>query len=191
LANRVLSFAYKHWDGRVPDPGDLRTEDQALLEQVERGFKTIGESLEAVKLRAALQEAMRLAREVNAYLDHAPWFKVIKQNKATAATTVYTALRAIDSLKILLSPFLPFSSERLHVMLGYDRPLFGEQNIETFKESERSHDVLTYDSSQASGRWAPSELPPGQALRVPKPLYKKLDDSLVEEERDRLGKSST
>jgi methionyl-tRNA synthetase len=155
LANRVLSFAYKHWDGRVPDPGDLRTEDQALLEQVERGFKTIGESLEAVKLRAALQEAMRLAREVNAYLDHAPWFKVIKENRATAATTVYTALRAIDSLKILLSPFLPFSSE------------------------------------QASGRWAPSELPPGQALRVPKPLYKKLDDSLVEEERDRLGKSST
>jgi methionyl-tRNA synthetase len=188
LANRVLSFANKHWEGLVPDPGDLHAEDQALLDQIEGGFESIGESIEAVKLRAALQEAMRLAREVNAYLDHAPWFKVVKDDKAAAARTVYTALRAIDSLKILLSPFLPFSSERLHRMLGYEEPLFGELNIETFEESERSHNALTYDSSQASGRWEPSELPPGQVLREPEPLYRKLDEAVVEEERARLGK---
>jgi methionyl-tRNA synthetase len=189
LANRVLSFANKHWEGRVPDPGDLGAEDQALLEQIEGGFESIGESIEAVKLRSALQEAMRLAREVNAYLDHAPWFKVVKDDKAAAARTVYTALRAIDSLKILLSPFLPFSSERLHTMLGYEEPLFGVLNIETFEESERSHNALTYDSTQASGRWEPSELPPGQILQEPKPLYRKLDEAVVEEERGRLGKS--
>jgi methionyl-tRNA synthetase len=102
---------------------------------------------------------------------------------------VYTALRAIDSLKILLSPFLPFSSERLHTMLGYEEPLFGVLNIETFEESERSHNALTYDSTQASGRWEPSELPPGQILQEPKPLYRKLDEAVVEEERGRLGKS--
>jgi methionyl-tRNA synthetase len=187
LANRVLSFAHKHWEGRVPEPGELRPIDQELLAQVKGGFETIGDLLEGVKLRAALQEAMRLAREVNGYLDRAPWFGVIKEDKTSAATTVYTALRAIDSLKVLLSPFLPFSAERLNTALGYDQPLFGEQKISTIEEEERAHSVLTYDSSRANGRWAHSELKPGQRLGKPAPLYKKLDDSIVEQERGRLG----
>jgi methionyl-tRNA synthetase len=187
LANRVLSFAYKNWEGRVPEPGELRPIDQGLLDQVEGGFETIGDLLEGVKLRAALQEAMRLAREVNGYLDRAPWFGVIKEDKTSAATTVYTALRAIDSLKVLLSPFLPFSTERLNTTLGYDQPLFGEQKIATVEEDERTHSVLTYDASRANGRWAHSELKPGQRLGKPAPLYKKLDESLVEQERSRLG----
>jgi methionyl-tRNA synthetase len=187
LANRVISFAHKNWEGRVPEPGELRPIDQELLTQVEGGFETIGDLLEGVKLRAALQEAMRLAREVNGYLDRAPWFGVIKEDKTSAATTVYTALRAIDSLKVLLSPFLPFSAERLNTTLGYDQPLFGEQKISTIEEEERAHNVLTYDSSRANGRWAHSELKPGQRLGKPTPLYKKLDDSIVGQERARLG----
>jgi methionyl-tRNA synthetase len=188
LANRVLSFAYKHWDGHVPEPGELRPSDQELLDQVEGGFETVGDLLEGVKLRAALQEAMRLAREVNGYLDRAPWFGVIKEDKTSAATTVYTAIRSIDSLKVLLSPFLPFSAERLNTSLGYDQPLFGEQKILTIEEEKRSHAVLTYDASRANGRWVPSELKPGQRLGKPAPLYKKLDDSIIEKERGRLGR---
>ncbi len=187
LANRVLSFAYKHWDGVIPEPGELRSEDRALLAEIESGFDSVGEHIEAVKLRAALQEAMRLAREVNGYLDRAPWFGVIKEDKASAATTVYTALRAIDSLKVLLAPFLPFSSERLHTSLGYEKPIFGEQHIESFQESSRPHEALVYDPSTATGRWAASELEAGRKFQKPKPLFKKLDDSIAEEERSRLG----
>jgi methionyl-tRNA synthetase len=187
LANRVLAFAYKHWDGVVPEPGELRPDDRALLTEIESGFDSVGGHIEAVKLRAALQEAMRLAREVNGYLDRAPWFGVIKEDKASAATTVYTALRAIDSLKVLLAPFLPFSSERLHTILGYEKPLFGEQHIETYQESSRSHDALVYDPSPATGHWTASTLEAGREFRRPKPLFKKLDDSIVEQERSRLG----
>jgi len=188
LANRVLSFAYKHWDGQVPDPGELRPIDRQLLEQIEAGFATVGEHLEAVRLRAGLTEAMSLARSVNGYLDRAPWFGVIKQDKASAATTVYTALRAIDNLKVLLAPFLPFSSERLNALLGYEQPLFGEIKIASFKEATRAHEALVYDGTRAAGRWAPSELRPGQRLQPPAPLYKKLDDSIVEQERALLGR---
>ncbi|MEJ2570041.1 MAG: methionine--tRNA ligase [Anaerolineales bacterium] len=187
LANRVLSFAYKHWDGVVPEPGELRPDDRALLHEIESGFDSVGGHIEAVKLRAALQEAMRLAREVNGYLDRAPWFGVINDDKASAATTVYTALRAIDSLKVLLAPFLPFSSERLHTTMGYEKPLFGEQHIETYQEASRSHEALVYDPSPATGHWAASELEAGRKFRKPKPLFKKLDDSIVEQERSRLG----
>ena len=187
LANRVLSFAYKHWEGRVPQPGELRPADNELLEQVEGGFQTIGGHLEAVHLRAALGEAIALAGAVNRYLDlQGPWF-AIKQDRPAAATTIYTALRAIDSLKVLFSPFLPFSSERLHRILGYDHPLFGEQKIVTYQGSERPHQALIYDPAPASGSWEPSRLDPGQLLRQPEPLYRKLDESIVEEERARLG----
>jgi methionyl-tRNA synthetase len=191
LANRVTSFAYKHWDGKVPEPGNLGPEDQKLLQAIEGGFETIGAHLEAVQIRAALQEAMRLAREANGYLDRAPWFKVIDEDKQAAARTVYTALRAVDSLKVLFAPFLPFSSEKLHAALGYEGRLFGEQRIENYQEETRAHEALIYDSSNASGKWEASDLPAGQQLAQPKPLYKKLDDDIVELERAQLGMETT
>jgi methionyl-tRNA synthetase len=188
LANRVLSFAYKHWEGKVPEPGELRNEDRELLTEVEAGFEKIGTLLDEVKIRAALRETMGIVRRVNGYLDRAPWFKVIKEDKSAAATTVYTALRAVDNLKILLAPFLPFSSERLHKTLGYEQPLFGELNIEEVQEQTRAHGVLAYDGSKATGKWEVSNLQPGTPLQKPVPLYKKLDDSIIEEERQRIGK---
>src|SRR5512139_555750 len=133
LANRVLSFCHKNWEGHVPDVdlAALRDSDLDLLASIEAGFQTVGRELEAVHLRAALQEAFRLAGEVNKYLDtSAPWFE-IKTDRQAAAKSVYTALKAIDSLKILFAPFLPFTSERLNGFFGYENPLFGEQYIET------------------------------------------------------------
>jgi methionyl-tRNA synthetase len=60
LANRMLSFAYKRFDGKVPEPGELDAEDRALLEKVEAGFQTVGALCNACKFRAALGEAMAL-----------------------------------------------------------------------------------------------------------------------------------
>lgn len=188
LANRVLSFAYKHWEGRVPDPGDLRPGDREILDIVESGFESVGAHLEAVHLRAALSEAMRLAGEVNRYLDQAaPWFE-IKEDKSSAAKSIYTALRAIDSLKILLAPFLPFTSEQLHQFLGYSEPLFGMQQLNRVTDSLGEHIVLQYRPELASGQWKASRLQPGQLLRQPAPLFRKLDESIVTEERARLGR---
>ena len=189
LANRVLSFAYKNWEGRVPEPGDLRPQDKELLAKIEVGFESVGELINAVKLRAALEAVVALATEANRYIDQqSPWFE-IKKDKAEAAKTVYTALRAIDSLKILFSPFLPFSSEALHQYFGYDGKLFGEQKIVSYDELTRSHEALTYDASTASGKWTPSQLKGGQPLRQPAPLFKKLEEKIAEEEVARLHKN--
>jgi methionyl-tRNA synthetase len=49
-----------------------------------------------------------------------------------------------------------------------------------------SHRTLTYDHSGAIGTWTPSELSVGQALRPPVPLFKKLDENVMEEEYGRL-----
>ena len=50
LANRMLSFAYKRFDGRVPEPGDLDAEDRDLLAKVEGGFETVGDLYNACLL---------------------------------------------------------------------------------------------------------------------------------------------
>ncbi|MFW5714284.1 MAG: methionine--tRNA ligase, partial [Brevefilum sp.] len=192
LANRVLSFAYKHWDGKVPDPGELRKADKTLLDTLREGFGQIEEKLEAVKLRAAIQEVMRLAAEVNKYLDtSAPWFE-IKEDKAQAAKTVFTAMQAIDWLKIIFSPFLPHTSQQLHVTLGYERPLFGELITQNVDDDLSTHTVMLYEPGDAltadeEDLWKPSELTPGAPFNKPEPLFKKLDASIVAEERARLG----
>jgi methionyl-tRNA synthetase len=147
----------------------------------------VSKELEAVRLRAALGEAMQLATTVNQYLDQtAPW-SVLKSNKDEAALTIYTALRAIDSLKVLFAPFLPFTSQRLHEFFGYESPLFGEQYIEHVKDSLGVHTVLKYKPVEGL-QWKPSELKPGTPLHEPGPLFKKLEERIADEERSRLGR---
>ena len=186
LANRVLSFAYKHWGEVVPDPGELRLVDKELLTTIDAGFESVGRELDAIHLRAALQETLRLASEVNKYLDVcAPWFE-IKTDKDLAAKSVFTALKAIDALKIMFAPFLPFSSEKLHTYLGYSAPLFGEQYIENVEDALGVHEVLKY-RGVVGLQWKPGDLEPGTRLRQPAALFKKLEEKLVDEERGRLG----
>ena len=187
LANRVLSFAYKHWNGVVPIPSDLTPGDEEIISIIENGFDRIGSLYEQVKLRSALNETMRLASECNRYLDQeAPW-KIIKTNKSRAGTIIYTAIKAIDSLKTLFSPVLSFSSERLNASLGYSNPLFGEQVVEERGDDLGQHLVLRYLPEKGTGVWEPSRIEPGHKFLKPEPLYQKLDEKIVEEELARLG----
>ena len=189
LANRVLSFCYKHWEGVVPnvDITTLRPADLELLATIEAGFNTVGAELDAVRLRAALSETMKLATVVNQYLDvNAPW-SAVKTDKDGAAKTIYTALKAIDSLKVMFAPFIPFTSERLHGFFGYETPLFGEQYTEEVTDAIGTHKVLRYKPVEGL-QWKPSDLKPGAKLNQPGPLFKKLEPTVIEEERGRLGK---
>ncbi len=189
LANRMLSFSYKRFEGKVPtiNLNDLTADDKDILKKSEDAFETIGKQIEAVSLREALTTAMSLVREANGYLDRrAPW-KTIKDNPADAARSVYTVLRVVDNLKILLAPFLPFTSQKLHEFLGYEGQLFGDLNIVEYQEKTRAHKGLVYDGSKAIGKWEKSDLKPGQALREPAPLIVKLEPEIVEKERAYLG----
>jgi methionyl-tRNA synthetase len=179
LVNRVLGFAYKRFNGRIPMPGSLDDVDQALLDEVRAGFTSVGELYAAVKLKAALTEARRLSQRVNQYLNEkAPW-QAIQHDPAAAATSVYVALQAIDWLKILWAPILPQSSEALQRMLGYGQSLFGRQYTERITDGRGSHLVLRYDHSPATGRWEAGTLPPGQAMREPAALFVKLDEAAM------------
>jgi methionyl-tRNA synthetase len=85
-----------------------------------------------------------------------------------------------------MAPILPHTAKQLHEYLDYDGQLFGTQHVVEYQEETRSHQALTYDHSGAVGTWTKSEPPSGQPLREPAPLFKKLDESVIEEEYARL-----
>ncbi|MCB0001797.1 MAG: methionine--tRNA ligase [Anaerolineae bacterium] len=187
LVNRVLGFAYKRFDGRVPEPGDLDEIDRAILETVRGGFESVGALYAARKFKAAVDAALRLSQEVNRYVnDKAPWQQV-KTDPAAAATTVYVCLQAIDWLKLLFAPVLPLSAQAIHDYLGHDGLLFGRQYTEMVSDARGEHLTLRYDGSGATGTWQAGKLIPGQSLREPKALFIKLDEGVVEEELARMG----
>jgi methionyl-tRNA synthetase len=187
LVNRVLNMTRRYFDGTVPDPGALRPDDRALLDAIDQGFTTVGELYDGAKFRAAAQEAMALATRVNQYLETmSPW-KTAKTDRTATAQTLYTAIQAINGLKILLAPILPFTSQRLHELLGEESRLFGEQVVREYEEEEQAHTALTYDPAPAAGSWEREEIPSGRALPEPEPLFKKLEESVADEELSRLG----
>ncbi len=71
--------------------------------------------------------------------------------------------------------------------MGYDGSLFGRQFTETISDGLGEHAILRYDHSSATGSWEPSQLKPGQEMRQPQPMFRKLEEKIVAEERARLG----
>jgi len=186
LVNRTLTSVQRSF-GAVPEPGNLEEADRRLLEEIESGFHTVGEAIEAARFKAALGEAMRLASLVNQYTsDQAPW-ALIETNRERAGTVLYVSLRAIDSLKTMFTPFLPFSSQVLHELLGYEGTIAGALELREVGDEGDEHEVLTGDYESWEGSWAPSELPPGRELPKPRTLFKKLDaEQVVPEELERM-----
>jgi methionyl-tRNA synthetase len=186
LVNRTLTNAQRNF-GEVPTPGELTASDQEALASVGSGFASVGELIEQARFKAALAEAMRLSSVGNQYVDReAPW-AAIKEDRERAATILYVALRIVDTLKLIFTPFLPFSSQKLHELLGYEGWLAGPLEFREIEEDGGvKHAVLTGDYTNWVQRWEPSALAPGQKLREPEPLFKKLDPGIVEDELRRL-----
>ena len=162
LVNRVLSFAYRNFDRAVPTPGELTAADSALLSRAEQAIADAGENIGLCRFRAGLESAMAVAREANRYVEeNAPW-KLIKEDRERCATVLYTAVGVINGLKTALYPYLPFTCQQLHAYLGSEGPV------------------------DAAG-WRFVIPQAGQPLAEPKPLFKKLDPAIVEEEEARLG----
>jgi len=161
LVHRVLTFTYRSFDGAIPSPGQLDERSRALLEKAEVALDTVGRLLQGCHFREAIRTAMSLAQEANRYLDEkAPW-KRIEDDREGSTTSLYVALSVISCLKTVLYPFLPFSSQKLHRLLGF------EGRVE-------------------DGGWSIVRLPPGQQLACPETLFTKLDEKIVAEEDTRL-----
>ena len=130
---------------------------------------------------------MKLAALVQQYLgEEQPWQR-IKHDRQRAGTTLFVALRCVDSLKTMMTPFLPFTSQRLHEMLGYDDVIAPQAVVREYEEEGGERHRVQGNEYEQRDRWCPSRLEPGRPLPEPRPLFRKLDESLVEAELRRMG----
>src|ERR671916_711579 len=187
LVNRTVSMAAKNV-GAVPTAGELTDDDRALLATTSGAFAPVGDLLSRNRQKAAINEAMRVVGEANKYLsDQAPW--KLKEDPARRDTVLHTALQAIKDCNALLTPFLPHSAQKVHELLGGTGVWsVAPQIVEVTDLDDGSpYPIITgrYDEQQAG--WASTPLPPsGTPLAPPKPIFTKLDPSVVEEELARL-----
>ncbi|SDF12723.1 methionyl-tRNA synthetase [Blastococcus fimeti] len=190
LVNRTVSMAAKNV-GAIPTPGELTDADRALLASTSAAFGPIGELLGRNRQKAAAGEAMRVVGEANKYLsDQAPW--KLKEDPARRDTVLHTALQAISDCNALLTPFLPHSAQKVHELLGGEGVWSpAPQIVETTDLDDGSpYPIITGDYAGAAATWGSRPLPSGSPLSAPTPIFKKLDDSVVEEELARLEEGS-
>ena len=140
----------KSFDGHVPDPGELRPDDTALLDEVDRLLVEEAELVERVELRAGLRKALAVAQAANAYLNaQEPW-KTAKTDMDRTATVLNTTLQAIGAGAIAFAPYTPFASATVLDWLGLD------------------------DDPVATG-WRRPEVQTGTELGVPEVLFPKIE----------------
>jgi methionyl-tRNA synthetase len=174
LVHRTLVNAHRNF-GAVPKPGPLTPTDQGLISEVEDALDHVALQLGQARFQLALKYAMSMAARVNVYLGtEQPWH-TIKTDRNRAGTVLYVALRCVDNLKTMLTPFLPFSAQRLHEMLGYTDVIAPQPEVREFSEDGAVHNVLTGNYPIAN-RWLASKLAPGHLLPQPQALFKRLDD---------------
>lgn len=161
FVNRALVLTQKYYDGKVPAPGELTSEDRQVLDEIKAIPARISQLIYDYKLRDAQAEAMNLARLGNKYLaDTEPW-KLVKEHPARVETIMNIALQITANLGIVLQPFLPKTAEKLGEFLNFD--------------------TNTWDFA---GK--PDILPTGHLTNKPEILFTKIEDTLVEHEVEKL-----
>ncbi|MFI5493036.1 methionine--tRNA ligase [Actinoplanes sp. NPDC051859] len=188
LVNRSISMAAKNF-GVIPEAGELTDDDRALLDVARTGFATVGDLIGKHRQKAAIGEAMRVVAEANKYLsEQAPWKLKDEASKPRMGTILHVVLQVVSDANTLLTPFLPHSAQQVHELLGGTGVHASMPSIVDVDDLDGGpgYPVLTGDYT-VGARWESVPLVAGTALAAPKPVFRKLDPSVVEEELERLG----
>lgn len=161
FVNRALQLTKKYYDGVVPAAGELTDYDRQTIAEFKDVKAEVERLIENFRFRDAQKEAMNLARIGNKYLaDSEPW-KVIKTDPERVKTVLNLSLQLVANLAIAFEPFLPFSSQKLRMMLNMDE--------------------VEWDRLGATDL-----LPEGHVLGAPALLFEKIEYSVVEAQVQKL-----
>ena len=109
LMHRVISFAQKNY------PDGLSSKEStipSLNDKISEIHSRVSEALEACKFKRALQAIMELSQRGNIELNEAAPWKQLKADREACEATLVTFLNLCRSLSVMMTPFLPKSSQK-------------------------------------------------------------------------------
>ncbi len=187
LVNRTASMIAKNF-GEIPTPGARESVDDELLTAVGAGFDTVGDLIRHHRQRAALAEVMRLVGEANTYVTRTEPFKLkAPEQRGRLATVLHTLAQAVSDLNLMISPFLPHSANAVDAVLGGEgrvAPMPVLREVEDLDGGD-PYPIITGDYTGFPA-WGSRPVVPGTPVAKPTPVFRKLDDDVVETELARL-----
>jgi methionyl-tRNA synthetase len=118
FTNRTIQFAHNFFGGLVPEPTSAGELEKELLARTRSTRDRMETLIREFRIKAACTEAMDLAREGNRYFDRVQPWKTAQTDRGACAAAIWCSLQLADALRILMTPFIPFSCEALGRMLG-------------------------------------------------------------------------
>ncbi|MDD7357829.1 MAG: methionine--tRNA ligase [Eubacterium coprostanoligenes] len=122
LVNRTIAMQNKYFDG-VIQPGDVAEPvDDELKTFALDTVKKIEKCFETYRVADAVEAVLNLAKRSNKYIDETiPWALAKDETSLPRLGTVlYNLLEAIRYIAVLLSPFMPETSEKIFAQMNCD-----------------------------------------------------------------------
>ncbi|MCX8166629.1 MAG: methionine--tRNA ligase [Candidatus Micrarchaeota archaeon] len=129
FVHRVLTIIKKDYDSIVPlvKQENLSQKEHLLLQEIKETSLKYKELMYQFEFKQALEMVMNLSSKFNAYLsEQQPW----KLSGNTKARVIYTCMRGISALSIMLYPFIPYTIERLSNYLNIKKSDLVVENID-------------------------------------------------------------
>ena len=122
LVNRTIAMQNKYFDG-VIQPGNVNEPvDDELKSFALDTVKKIEKCFETYRVADAVEAVLNLAKRSNKYIDETtPW--ALAKDEASLprlGTVLYNLLEAIRYIAVLLSPFMPETSEKIFAQMNCD-----------------------------------------------------------------------
>lgn len=120
LVNRTIAMTNKYFDGVITNPEIKEDVDDELISLALSTVSKVDELISQYRISDALDAIISLAKRSNKYIDETmPWaLAKDEEKKARLATVLYNLLESIRFTAILLSPFMPETSEKIFAQLN-------------------------------------------------------------------------
>lgn len=126
LVSRTVTMIDKYFDGEVPAISERESIDEELISLALQTPKEVEEAIDNLRIPSALDAVWKLIRRTNKYIDETqPWvLGKDEDKKARLSTVLYNLSESIRFTSVLLSAFLPQTSEKINEQLGIKNTSF-------------------------------------------------------------------
>lgn len=128
LVSRTLAMVNKYFGGQLSDLAQPEALDLEVAELAAQVVQNVDQLMDAFKVSEALDEIFSLLRRSNKYIDQTtPWILAKEEaSKPRLARVLYTLLESLRISGILLSAFMPETSQKILDMIGTDKTSFAD-----------------------------------------------------------------